>query len=73
MKYIVQCVVDSTPGLYQFKTKKELVKFLKYFKKTYGFDGQEGDWIDFVIKGELIALDKQNGYRNTISERIWKE
>lgn len=50
MNYFVHYVLDSTPLIKFFKTKKEAKEWVKKFKTNES----DGDWIDFLVKGSII-------------------
>ena len=54
-KYIVHYVKDCTPKLKVFSSKAVAEKFVsKLIKKE---DRENGNWFDFLIKGEVMSCD----------------
>lgn len=54
MNYFVHYVLDSTPLIKTFKTKKAAKEWMSKFEE----DKVNGDWIDFLVKGSIIESDE---------------
>lgn len=54
MNYFIHYVLDSTPSIKLFKTKKAAKEWMGKFKE----DRQNGNWIDFLVKGTIVESDE---------------
>lgn len=60
--FIVFYVKDCSPSIQLCKTKEDVTKFNKIFKK-YIADTNEGDnWVDIIVKGKVVSLPDTSSY-----------
>lgn len=55
-KYYVLYILDASPKIEEFNTRKEAESFLVDFNKKYGLDDGVGNWIDHVFYGKKLGI-----------------
>lgn len=53
-KYYIYYVINCTPKLRAFKSKRALDNFISKFATN----AEDGNWIDFTFKGQLLTKDE---------------
>lgn len=60
MKYILFYVENCEPKVKLFKTKAKADSFVESFKEFK--EDQQDNWIDMVVKGEIIDIPNMSAY-----------